>query len=91
VHPIAAVAASAGTSHAGPAVAVVLAVIGIWRLAVGGRGEIKLRLLAWLLLPLIVWGLVAANSPAEAGRIAAGTASGVSVVIMTVSKVISAA
>lgn len=89
--PIAAASATVSTSHAGPAVLVVLGVIAVWYLATHGKGEIKLRLIAWLLLPLIVWLLVAAQSPAEAGRIAAGTASGVSVVILTVGRVISAA
>jgi hypothetical protein len=79
VHPIALAAGGAGTSHTAAAVAVVLVIIGIWRLAVGGRGEVKLRLIAWVLLPLIVWGMIAVHDPAEAGRIAAGAASGTSV------------
>jgi hypothetical protein len=91
VPPITLAAAGASTSQAGPAVLVVLGIIAIWWLATHGKGEVKLRLIAWILLPLIVWTLVAVQSPAEAGRIAAGTASGVSVAIITVSRVISAA
>jgi hypothetical protein len=72
-------AAGAGAGRTGEAVAVVLAIILIWRLAVGGRGEIKLRLIAWVLLPVIVWTLIAVHDPAEAGRIAAGAATGTSV------------
>jgi len=81
VPPIAAAAASAGASQVGPAVLVVLAVAAVWWLSTHGKGEVKLRLIAWVLLPLIVWLLVAANNPAEGARIASGAASGVSVAI----------
>jgi hypothetical protein len=89
VHPIAQAAASASTSQDGPAVLVVLGIIAIWWLASHGKGEIKLRLLAWLLLPVIAWALVAAQNPAEGARIAGGAASGVSVAIGVVSRVVS--
>jgi hypothetical protein len=75
----------------GPAVLVVLAVAGIWWLSTRGRGEIKLRLLAWLLLPVIAWLLIAANSPAEAGKIASGAASGVRAAIGALGRVVSGA
>ena len=78
--PQATVATPAAAQN-GPAVLVVLAVIAVWCLAARGNGEIKLRLLAWLLLPIIVWLLIAANSPAEAARIASGAATGVTVAI----------
>jgi uncharacterized membrane protein len=82
----AAAQAAATTSSVGPAVLVVIAVIIIWRVSVGGRGEIKLRLLAWLLLPVIVWALVAAHSPAEGGQIASGAASGIGTAISALGK-----
>jgi hypothetical protein len=91
VPPIAAASATVSTSHAGPAVLLVLGIIAVWWLATHGKGEIKLRLIAWLLLPLIVWGLVAAQNPAEAGRIAAGAASGAALAISTIGRVVSAA
>jgi hypothetical protein len=91
VHPIAATAASAGASQVGPAVLVVLAVVAVWWLSSHGKGEVKLRLLAWLLLPVIVWLLVAANDPAAAGRIASGAATGVTTVIGVLGKVASGA
>jgi hypothetical protein len=89
VSPIAAAAASASAGSTGPAVLVVLAVAGIWWLSTRGKGEVKLRLLAWILLPVIVWLLVAARSPAEAGRIASGAAAGVTVAIGTVGRLAS--
>jgi hypothetical protein len=76
-----ATAASPAAAQIGPAVLVVIAVIAIWYLAASGKGEIKLRLLAWLLLPIIAWLLIAANSPAEAARIASAAATGVTVAI----------
>jgi hypothetical protein len=76
-----ATAAAPAASQIGPAVLVVLAVTAIWWLATRSKGEIKLRLLAWLLLPIIVWLLIAANSPVEAARIASGAATGVTVAI----------
>lgn len=89
MHPIAAATASAGNT--GPAVFVVLAVVAVWWLSSHGKGEIKLRLLAWLLLPVIVWLLIAAQSPAEAGRIASGVAAGVTVAVGTVGRLVSGA
>jgi hypothetical protein len=89
VHVIAQAAASATESSTGPAVLVVLGIAGIWYLSTHGKGEVKLRLLAWLLLPVILWALVAAHSPAEGVRIASGAASGVSVAVGAVSKVVS--
>jgi hypothetical protein len=88
VSPIAATAASTSAS-VGPAVLVVLAVVAVWWLSSHGKGEVKLRLLAWILLPVIVWLLVAARSPAEAGRIASGAAAGVTVAIGTVGRLAS--
>lgn len=73
-------------AHIGPAVLIVLGVIAIWWLSTHGKGEIKLRFIAWLLLPLIVWLLVAAHNPAEAGRIATGAASGTATAISALSK-----
>jgi hypothetical protein len=78
---IAQAAASSGTGNAGAAVAVVIAVIAIWWLATHGKGTASARLIAWVLLPVVVWVLVAVASPAEAGRIATGTASGVAVAV----------
>jgi hypothetical protein len=66
-----------------------LAVAGIWWLATRGRGEIKLRFIAWLLLPVIVWLLMAAHSPAEAGRVATGAASGAGTVIGAIGRLFS--
>lgn len=90
MHPIAAAAASAGASHTAAAVAVVLGVVVIWRMAVGGRGEIKLRLIAWVLLPVIVWMLIAVHDPVEAGRIAAGAATGTSVAASAIGQLLTA-
>jgi hypothetical protein len=81
VHPIAQAAASSGTGNAGAAVAVVIAVIAIWWLATHGKGTASARLIAWVLLPVVAWVLIAVASPAEAGRIATGTASGVAVAV----------
>jgi len=91
VHPNAAAAASAGASQVGPAVLVVLSVAAVWWLSTHGKGEVKLRLIAWVLLPVIVWLLVAANNPAEATRIASGAAAGVTTVIGALGKVASGA
>lgn len=88
MHPTAAAAASTA-SQTGPAVIVVLAVVTVWWLATHGKGEIKLRLLAWLLLPVIVWLLLAAHSPAEAGKVASSAASGVTTAIGALSRVVS--
>lgn len=79
--PIAAAAASTSAANTGPAVLVVLAVVAVWWLSSHGKGEVKLRLLAWVLLPVIVWLLVAANNPAGAAHIASGAAAGVTTVI----------
>jgi hypothetical protein len=81
VHPVAQSAASTGTPDAGAAVAVVIAVIAVWWLATHGKGTASARLIAWILLPVVFWLLVAVASPAEAGRIASGTASGVAVAV----------
>lgn len=86
MHPIALAAASTGTSDAGPAVAVVLAVIAIWWFATHGKGTASGRLIAWMLLPVILWALLAVHNPAEAGRIASGTASGVAVAVSAASR-----
>lgn len=67
----------------------VLAVAGIWWMSTRSRGEIKLRLLAWLLLPVIVWLLMAAHDPAEAGRVASGAASGAGAAISAVGRLFS--
>jgi hypothetical protein len=91
VHPTAAAAAGAAPAQAGPAVLVVLGVIGIWWLSTHGKGEVKLRLLAWLLLPVIAWLLVAAHDPAEAGRIASGAASGASTALSSLGKLVGGA
>jgi hypothetical protein len=91
VPPIAAAAASAGASQVGPAVLVVLAVAAVWWLSTHGKGEVKLRLIAWILLPVIVWLLVAANNPAEAGRIASGAAAGVTTAVSVVGQLVGAA
>jgi len=89
VHPIAQAAVSAGAAKVGPAVLVVLVAVAVWWLSAHGKGEVKLRLLAWLLLPVVVWLMVAAHSPAEAGKIAAGAAAGVGTAIGAVSQVVS--
>jgi hypothetical protein len=89
VHPIAQASSSASVNQTGPAFLVVLGIIAIWWLATHGKGEVKLRFLAWLLLPVIVWALVAAHSPAEGARIASGAASGVSVAIGAFSRLAS--
>lgn len=69
----------------------VFAVVAIWWLAAHGKGEAKLRFIAWLLLPIIVWLLVAVHSPAEAGRVASGAASGAGTVISAVGRLFSGA
>ena len=89
MHPIAQAAASAGTTDAGPAVAVVLAVIAIWWLATHGKGGAGFRLLAWVLLPVMVWLLLAVHDPAQAGRIASGAASGVATAVSGISQWVS--
>lgn len=88
-YPAAQAAAGLTPVQVGPAVLVVLAVIGIWKMSTAGRGEVKLRLLAWVLLPVIVWTLLAARSPAEGARIASGAASGISVALGALSRVVS--
>jgi hypothetical protein len=67
----------------------VLAVAAIWWLATHGKGEAKLRFISWLLLPVIVWLLVAVHSPAEAGRVASGAASGAGTAISAVGRLFS--
>jgi hypothetical protein len=89
VTPIALAAASTGTSDAGPAVAVVLAVIGIWWISTHGKGGAALRLIAWVLLPLMLWLLDAVHDPAQAGHIATGAASGVATAISGLSRLAS--
>jgi hypothetical protein len=86
VTPIALAAASTGTSDAGPAVAVVLGVVVIWWVSTHGKGGAALRLIAWVLLPVMVWLLIAVHDPAQAGHIASGAASGVSVAISSISR-----
>jgi hypothetical protein len=86
VHPIALAAASTGTSDAGPAVAVVLGVVGIWWISTHGKGGAALRLIAWVMLPLVLWLLDAVHDPAQAGHIASGAASGVFVAISSISR-----
>lgn len=88
MHPLAQAAASSAETKAGPAVSVVLAVAAIWWLSTHGKGEVKLRLLAWLLLPVIAWALLAAHSPAEGARIASGAASGISVALSAFGRVL---
>jgi hypothetical protein len=89
VTPIALAAASTGTSDAGPAVAVVLGVIVVWWLATHGKGGAGFRLIAWILLPVMVWLLIAVHDPAQAGHIAAGAASGVATAISGFSRLAS--
>lgn len=86
MHPLAQAAASTGTSDAGPAVAVVIVIIAIWYLSTHGKGGAGFRLIAWLLLPVILWMLLAVHDPAQAERIASGTASGVAVAVGAVSR-----
>lgn len=89
MHPIAQAAASADTSDAGPAVAVVIVIIAIWYLSTHGKGGAGFRLIAWLLLPVILWMLLAVRDPAQAGRIASGAASGVAVAVSGISRWVS--
>lgn len=89
VHPITQAAASAGTGDAGPAVAVVLGVIAVWWLATHGKGGAGFRLIAWILLPLVFWMLLAVHDPAQAGRIASGAASGVATAVSGISQWVS--
>jgi hypothetical protein len=88
VHPIALAAASTGTD-AGPAVAVVLGVVGIWWISTHGKGGAALRLIAWVMLPLMLWLLDAVHDPAQAGHIATGAASGVATAISSISRLAS--
>lgn len=89
MHSLAQAAASTGTGHAGDAVAVVLGVIAIWWISTHGKGSASLRLIAWTMLPVMMWLLVAVASPAEAGRIASGAASGVAVAVSGFSQLVS--
>lgn len=91
MYPTAAAAAGTAPAQAGPAVLVVLGIVGIWWLAAHGKGEVKLRLLAWILLPVIAWLLVAAHDPAGAGRIASGAAAGASTALSSLGKLVSGA
>ena len=87
--PIALAAASTGTTDAGPAVAVVLGVIAVWWVSTHGKGGAGHRLVAWMLLPLMLWLLLAVDSPAQAGRIASGAATGVAVAVSGFSRLVS--
>ena len=84
--PQATAATPSTVSQVGPGLLMIAAVAGIWYLAARGKGEIKLRLLAWLLLPIIVWLLIAAYTPADAARIASGAASGVTTDISAIGR-----
>jgi hypothetical protein len=86
VHPIAAAAASTGTTDVAPAVAVVVGVIAVWFLSTHGKGTASARFIAWLLLPAVLWVILAVHNPAQAGHIASGTASGVAVAISALSR-----
>lgn len=85
----AATAAASASSGTGDAVAVVLAVIAIWWLATHGKGGAGFRLIAWVLLPLMLWLLVAVHDPGQAGRIASGAASGVAAALSGFSQLVS--
>ena len=89
MHPIAQAAPVAAASSVGPALLVVAGVIVIWWLSTHGKGSAGYRLIAWLLLPAIVWVLVAVHSPAAAGRIASGAASGAGTAIGAVGRLFS--
>lgn len=90
MHPIALAAASAVPGHTADGVGVAIAVIGIWWISTHGKGGAALRLIAWVLLPLMFWLLLAVHDPGQAGRIASGAASGVSVDISAFSSLFSA-
>lgn len=90
MHPIAQAAASTGSSGIGDGVGVAVFVIGIWWVSVHGKGGAAFRLIAWMMLPLVLWLLVAVHNPAQAGQMASGAASGVSVDISAVSRLVSA-
>jgi hypothetical protein len=91
VHPITQAATGTSSSSVGPAVLMVGAVVAIWWLAAHGKGEAKLRFISWLLLPVIVWLLMAAQNPAEAGRVATGAASGAGAAISAIGRLFSGA
>lgn len=79
-------AASTGTTDAAPALGVALTVIAVWWVATHGKGSAALRLIAWTALLGVLWLMLAVHSPAQAGRIASGAASGVAVAISAVSQ-----
>jgi hypothetical protein len=81
VHPIGPV---------GDGVLVAVFVIGIWWLSTHGKGGAALRLVAWVLLPVILWLMIAVHDPAQAEGIASGAASGVATDIGAFSQLFSA-
>ena len=83
--------ATSGTiaGSVGPAAILIAAVVAIWWLSTHGKGSAGYRLIAWLLLPAILWVLVAVHSPAAAGRIASGAASGAGTAIGAVGRLFS--
>lgn len=88
MHPIALAAASAVPSRTADGVIVGIFVIGTWWISTHGKGGAAFRLIAWVMLPLVLWLLAAVHDPAQAGSIASGAASGVSVDISAVSRLI---
>jgi hypothetical protein len=86
VHTIALAAASTGTSDVAPALGVTLTVIAIWWISTHGKGSAALRLIAWAAALGVLWLLLAVHSPAQAGHIASGAASGVAVAISAFSQ-----
>jgi hypothetical protein len=88
VHTIALAAASSGAGGIGDGVGVAVFIIGTWWVSVHGKGGAAFRLIAWMMLPLVLWLLVAVHDPAQAGQMASGAASGVSVDISAASRLV---
>lgn len=88
MHPIALAAASAVPGRTADGVIVAIFVIGTWWISTHGKGGAAFRLIAWVMLPLVLWLLVAVHDPAQAGQIASGAASGVSVDISAFSRLV---
>jgi hypothetical protein len=59
------------------AVTVVMAVIGLWWIATHGKGTAPGRLVAWGVMLIVVWVVMAVNNPSDATTVAGATARGV--------------
>jgi hypothetical protein len=86
------VTTATAASGTGPAILAALAVVLIWRHSHfrDGKGTIPGRLLGVVLAMFMAWLLLAVTHPADAEQVAAGTASGVSVLLSAAAHLVGA-